>query len=554
MARNSLFLVGVLIIGLLFHTHICVGDSSAHKVYDVCTIGAGAAGSFASAFLKDAGLDVLLIDSFTNIGGHCDTVTDPAKPGVWNEAGVIILLNTTLSNTLGLGPFVIDQVALIKRFAGPDAIVPEPFGNVTSYIADIGRSLFLGAVPPSGPSSAEFIEQLLRYQTIMNTTLRWMDNMLEVPNPIPAELRVSMNQWIVQNNLTALYPLFLGLFYAGFGDLDSLTAFDALIQRSSSNLVYTFDPSSWFSIRNGCQTIYDGIADYLGSQSLLLSATVTSVTRPKSKHSSALVRIQGTRGGVAFQKRCRALFLAVPQTIEKLDPILDLSVFERLVFSTLRTRNVYTGRFSASGGITVATKGYTLTNIDIGDPAGLPQLPNMLGLINPFSTEAPLVHQDYFPDTVTPAFAFSFIQSKLNNLTASGAISNYTGLASWLHEFHPHWSRTFLGSPIAPHNLFDALQSLRKTFYGGAARTAANTHSVINHARLVVDEIIEFLADEDADRRRRIEDASEEMVKRMPVKRSAPIAQVDPVAVSEYLRKVSSGGAIRLAHALRGRY
>ena len=59
-----------------------------------------------------------------SLGGPCDSIR---FPGGWNEAGVVVYPDTVLANALGYGPWEIDMVSYVKRFAGANAVIPQFF-------------------------------------------------------------------------------------------------------------------------------------------------------------------------------------------------------------------------------------------------------------------------------------------------------------------------------------------------------------------------------------------------------------------------------------------
>jgi len=441
---------------------------------------------YAGVSLADAGYtDLLIFDSFNGVGGHCDTVRTATT---WEEAGVIVYPDTALANQLGYGRWNLDVAAIVKRFAGEDAIIDPLLNNVPSYIAWVEQGLLLGGPLPATPPTPEFLEAFARYTEIMSTRLLWLDTLDHVPNPIPQELRVSLSEWIELNNLTAIRETFFATnyFYGGLGNLENITAFDGLLQRSISNLIYGNPqyPRAWFSVKNGCQSVYDGMRAYLGESSFRLGSTIESIRRPNNDRSAAPITIRGKQNGVNFVERCERLIVAIPPTLDNLAP-LELSNQERDLFSSVTYKYYFTGILQAKGG-TLANTGHLLLNIDPTRPGGRPPLPNFLISYRKFDT-GPVVYQSFSERPITDQQMKSTTDALLAKLNQGGIYTNVTSAVQWKHQFNPTWSRDVLSQPIAPHNRLDALNGHLRTFYVGALRSTGSTMVIWHQTKRVID-------------------------------------------------------------------
>lgn len=456
------------------------------RTRDLCVIGGGAAGSAAAVYAADRNKNVVVLERQSNLGGQCDTLS---FPGGWNEAGVGIYPNTTRANELGCGPWTIDMVAYVKRFAGQNSLVPTFFTGLRTFLADYTPGTFLGSAPVPPPPTPSYLATYARYLALMSTTYGWMDTLTSTPDPIPAELRVSLDQWIVDNNFTEIYETFVfSLYTAGFGDFDSLTAFDGLLQRGCTSTLYGV-PDVWFSVDGGCQKVYDGIADYLGPDSLRFRTTIEEVVRPRNptRRNPIIVRGRQTLDNGhtrPFVERCRKLVVTVPPTLDNLS-FMDLTYAERHLFRNVSTRFYYTGRVNITGGIANPPGDFFLINVNVSDSRRLASFPTANVIFRRFG-EGPAVVQAFSSVPTTVEAISAVVQQQLDSMTAGGAFASATDLRLWAHPYNPHWSREALGWSPSPYNLWDDLQGVRGTIYLGSGRYTPNSMGIINIAEVVL--------------------------------------------------------------------
>lgn len=446
------------------------------SIVDFCSIGLGSSGSYSLFRLKQLGYSVIGFDSADFIGGHCNTIRYQSNgQNLWNEAGVVIYPDTALQNTFGYPRYLIDSKALVKLLAGNDSIIPSFFTGIPDYLAIVDIGLFIGPPPVQPPPTAEFNATLQRFRNLMNSTYRFMNTMVDPPITLPVGLNVSMNEWLVTNNFTLITSVFTDrCFYGGFGDFNQLTANDCLLQAAPIDLLYDSDPTSWFSVKNGCKSVYDGISAYLGSESIELNVNIKSVVRGDK------IKIIWERNGIYQTQKCRNLIVAIPQTLDNLK-FMQLDLIEEAVFSSVSTKYLFVGTFNASGGI-LSNLNFSLANIGL---TGLPTLPNLLTNYRKFDV-GPIVQQLFFPNETTLIDAENLAQSKLDNLVISGAYGSIADSDIWLHEYNPHFSREALGFPINPYYALKLIQGNRNTLYAGALPVTANTMPIWNYMENII--------------------------------------------------------------------
>jgi hypothetical protein len=460
------------------------GGATTHprRAHDFCIWGAGAGGMSLAVFLKDRGYDdILVMDRAPIAGGSCNTLR---YPGGWNDVGVQIYPDTAFANGLGFGPWDVDMVSLVKRFAGDDAVIPNYYTDLPFFLGSLATDGPCFPIGPPPPPTPEFLAQLGRFLALMNTTYRWMDTLDAVPDPIPLELTLPMSEWIVANGFELLTPsIFVPpLTLAGYGRLDNITAFDGLMQRTSTDMLYVTDSARWFSVRDGCQSIYEGMAAYLGADALLLNATVASIRRPECRCPHRPIEVRGfAEGSGAFVARCKRLVVAIPPTPANLAP-LDVTRAESALFGSVSWRQYFTGRFDGVGGtLGDAGTGVALANADFADPYGVPAFPAQLNFIRQFGA-GPFGGQTYSDGPLAPARVLTEIfEPALRAAVACGLFDAAGNVSVIPHEFNPHWPAEKMRDPVAPFNQLDALQGERNTWWVGAQRYTANTMGIWNY-------------------------------------------------------------------------
>lgn len=450
---------------------------------DFCIVGGGSAGSISAYWLHNHGYTVRVFERQDFLGGSCNTIR---FPGGWNDAGQSVYADTKLANSLGFGPWQVDMKQIARDLAGSNAITPTIFSTMAEYLADLQAEYFISTpIVPTPPTQA-YNETYARFFQLMNTTYRWMDTMQNPPNPLPPEVtEVSMAEFIALNNLTAIIELFLGqLTGAGWGPLEQITAFDALLQRTCTNLIYG-NPNytlPWFSVYNGCESLYDGILARIGASSVRFNATVSFVNRAPVAGPSAIT-VYGTQNGVPFVDTCSRLIVAIPPTLDQLQ-FMALTPQEYLVFQHVSYRNLFAGYFNAQGGDLGLVPDIVIANLNFSNPPyDEPTYPNVLNAYRLF-TGPMAVQTGYNLQPATDAQAFALTQSIIQGFTGTvggSAAFDYVNLVSlYKHEFNPHFDSGYLSGANSPYYLLNQLQGTLHTDYVGALNTTASSTPIWN--------------------------------------------------------------------------
>lgn len=455
---------------------------------DVCVLGGGAAGMAAAVFAKDRGHSVVVIESADRVGGQCDTIdfTAPA-PGMpsWIDIGVQFFANTTAANEAGLGPWTIDSVGIVQRFAGPGSVYPLDFtvDTTPNYAVNLRQGVSYGLQPPA-PPTPEFLAAYYRLSVII-ASYPWIDR-AEVPSPVPAELLVPFSQFIATHQLGPLVPsLFVPqLSGGGLGAFDKLTTLYALLNLSPTISRIFSVPYAGFVVAGGCRGIYDGMRAYLTADSadnVLVNARTLIAVRPYSPRLPVIVGGTlsapggGNRIAGSFAYRCGKLIVAYAQTEDALKP-LALDAAERRVFKEVRQRYYFTGTIDAAGPV-VDGGAFNMLNIDPTSPFGTPALPAVTQL----TRGLPYGPVQFKATSQEPVSVSAMRQTVIDQLARMPAslLTNATAVDEFLlHAFQPHFTDAELARPGGAYAALEALQGHRKTYYVGALKNFAVTYQL----------------------------------------------------------------------------
>ncbi|AGO85601.1 hypothetical protein psal_cds_1260 [Pandoravirus salinus] len=453
---------------------------------DVCVLGGGAAGMSAAVFAKDRGQSVVVIESGDRVGGQCDTVDFAAPaPGMpsWIDIGVQFFANTTAANEAGLGPWTIDSVGIVQRFAGPGSVYPLDFTTDTTpnYAVNLLQGVSYGFQPPA-PPTPEFLAAYYRLSVII-ASYPWIDR-AEVPSPVPAELLVPFSQFIATHDLGPLVPsLFVPqLSGGGLGAFDKLTTLYALLNLSPTISRIFSVPYAGFVVANGCRGIYDGMRAYLtadDADNVLVNAKTLIAVRPYSPRLPVIVggTLSTPAGGLAgsFAYRCGKLIVAYAQTEPNMKP-LALDAAERRVFKEVRQRYYFTGTIDAAGPV-VDGGAFNMLNIDPTSPFGTPALPAVTQLTRglPYG---PVQFKATSQEPISVPAMRQLVVDQLARMPAS-LLTNATAVDEFLlHAFQPHFTDAELARPGGAYAALEALQGHRKTYYVGALKNFAVTYQL----------------------------------------------------------------------------
>ncbi len=423
----------------------------------------------AAVFLKDAGYSVVVLEAEGAIGGHCNTYYFTADPGQenWLDTGVQVFINSTNANAFGLGPFTLDTVAFVERFAGKGSALPLAGYDINRYAVQLDKAN-AGYYLQNSTSSPDVSFQLA-YLRLINVLANypWL-NTAKVPTPVPPELLVPFSDFIALHQLEPLTAsVFVAvLFNGGLGDFDRLTTLYALLNLSPAITRITSEAGAGFVIKNGCISIYKGIQDYLGDENVITNAQVTSAERP----TSGSVVLRGTvDGSETFTYKCNKLIVSYPQLLDKLAP-LDLDETETAVFQNVRSRYYFAGNVRV-GGPLLDGKNFGLNNVNAN--GSTPALPAVLQIYRAL-TYGPTQMQASSNDAISLDNMRAIVNAQLGRLP-SGLVSSVTLVDLVYHTFQPYFTTDELAKANGSYTALANLQGHRNTYYvGSLARFAAS--------------------------------------------------------------------------------
>eukprot|EP00611_Tribonema_gayanum_P003538 TRINITY_DN12791_c0_g1_i1.p1 TRINITY_DN12791_c0_g1~~TRINITY_DN12791_c0_g1_i1.p1 ORF type:complete len:495 (+),score=142.26 TRINITY_DN12791_c0_g1_i1:3168-4652(+) len=461
---------------------------------DVAVIGGGAAGANAAVFLKDKGLEVCLFEAQKTLGGHCSTVRFTPPAGVSNpqnfvDIGVVVYGNSSYwqSTEPPLGDWTLKTDAHLERFA-PGTIKTFALSGTPSatYRVDLAHPVGLQDATPTAAQQQATGAAFFRFLGYL-ATLPWLETAGSYPDPIPPELLVPFSEFITANGFEALVDtVFAGLLYqGGKGPFDKLTTLYALENLRRGNLLLTATPSGMVATA-GCQKIYDGIQDFLGSR-VYLNAEILSVSRPPKNKNLPSTIIVGVGGeNQARQFKAAKVVISIPQTLDNLKPF-GLDARETAAFENVRVRGYYASAVDIAGG-SLADATFTLVNRDLTDPL-TPVIPGPRTVCAVYR-ELPYGPASCYAASTEPlpsAAAKAFIEAQLANLPPEGvadaSLSEFNS-----HVFQPHFTAEALAASPSPFTVLAQQQGYRNTYYVGALLSFAESAKVMEHAYRVVSE------------------------------------------------------------------
>ena len=345
---------------LLIIIFIIGTNGSNIPVRDVCIVGGGSSGMSMAVLTKDIGYDPIVFERQSTIGGHCDTINftpPPGKTDNWIDIGVQAFINTTLLNVLGYGNWIANTETFIKRFAGNDSLIPINTNTISKFV-DMQRGF---EVTPSFNATA-FQIALGNYYAIL-AQYPWTD-LAQYPQTIPSELLIPFGEFAALHGLEPLAPLIRVFGYGSgldLGNYSNVMALYMLVGMSRTTLnVAIGGPTAAYSVKGGCQQIYNGMRDYLGTQNILTNAQVTSIKRRNNDRPS---QIKGTINGIPFKYKCKKVIAAFSPQLNDIQ-FMNPDSLETSLFKHAKYFYYYTGTAITEGPLAVNTS-YQVGNSDL---------------------------------------------------------------------------------------------------------------------------------------------------------------------------------------------
>jgi hypothetical protein len=409
---------------------------------DVCIIGGGSAGTYTAVRLGDFGKSVVVLEKKDRLGGHAETIVDPAT-GIPVDIGVVVFENN---------PLVTDYFG---RLGAPLISIPLGGGGTTTYVDFRTGKLVPSYVPPTG---AAFGAALGEYLGLLGASFPYLDSGFNLPNPVPQDLIAPFSAFVTKYGLGALVDNAF-LFTEGVGNILEDPAIYVL-KNFSLSVAYAIATGGFMAVPGGTNILYDKAAQYLGSSNLVFGAEVVRVDRS----GRAGIEVDALTPSGLVRVRCQKLVFAAPPTPLNLEPF-DLDGFEADTLGRFKANYYGTALVRLSG----LEPGQTVQNVAANTPYNLAPLPGIYSLA---PTEAPGLwnvkygNSFWLPDDVVKAA----IVGDINRMRERGSVpvhfEEFVAFSS-----HAPFEMMVSGEEIARgfYTNLNALQGRHETYYTSAA-------------------------------------------------------------------------------------
>ncbi|KAI1654623.1 FAD/NAD(P)-binding domain-containing protein [Daldinia decipiens] len=282
---------------------------------DIAIVGGGATGTYAAINLKDQGKSIVVIEKHGALGGHASTYHDPAT-GTPINYGVQLYYD----DQIGRSFFALLNIT-VSRGTFPDSKTPL-------YIDFTDGSPVLNySIPPPGE---DYFQALHKYP--------YLENGLELPDPVPEELLLTWAEYLEQFNLTdeaiATYSR-----PAVSGDITKILALYVFNNLNTVMLEEELEGKIIVNSNSDLAEPYSKALAELGSD-VLLNSVVTGGQRGSKPTDGVRLCVSTPRGN----KRviAKQLVFSAPPVLENLKPF-GLDERETNIISQFEGGCYYTG-------------------------------------------------------------------------------------------------------------------------------------------------------------------------------------------------------------------
>ncbi|KAF2022475.1 hypothetical protein EK21DRAFT_14556, partial [Setomelanomma holmii] len=289
---------------------------------DVAIIGGGSSGTHAAISLKDRGYTSIVIEKKMRIGGHTETFFDPAS-GIPIDYGVVVFHNEDLVKNY----FSRFNIPLTQNIS---ALHSRTFDFKT------GKSLADNSFSPGQVATS-----LQKYAGII---AQWpdLDRGMFLPEPIPADLTMSLGAFAKKHGIEALIPMFSQL-NPGLGDLLSVPMVENM-RVAGLSLIRSLATGFLTAESHANQDLYERAqVELLADNSVLLGSEVILARRREE----GIKLIVGTPEGKKMIVAKR-LLVTIPPKVSIVEGF-DLSRREAAVFSRFVNAGYYTSVVNNTG-------------------------------------------------------------------------------------------------------------------------------------------------------------------------------------------------------------
>lgn len=422
---------------------------------DVAVIGGGSSGTYAAINFRKLGQSVVVVEREDVLGGHTNTYTDPIT-GVTVDYGLQAFLNISVT----LDFFAHFNISLVQYVGSNVSYWPADFITGQPVLFDPGEDLAPWAV------------QLAKYP--------WLDYSWNIPDPVPGDLLLSLNDFITKYNLSDI------AYYLYF----SAEGLSNPLQQLTLNVMKMVDPAFLAEMEGaGLGTanqnngeIFVKALHELGSDALL-SSTITAAKRPYN--SSGVSLVVKTPSGSKLIKASK-LLVSIPPILDNMDPFA-LDTKELDLFSQWHYMGYYTLLLNNTG----LPSGYEWINANASSVTyNIPQLP---GASQITGTRIPGLFYAWYRSPV--ALTQDEVESStIKTIQQLQAAENLTATIPTVVEYRSHTPYKLEVSAQSISNGFygklSGLQGYRNTWYTGAAMVSHNSGLIWNFTATLLPKIM----------------------------------------------------------------
>ena len=406
---------------------------------DVCVIGGGSTGTYASIRLHDSGKSVVIVESKGRLGGHTETYIDPVSH-IPVDIGVQVWHNLTI---------VKDYFARL----GVD-LAPADFGNPTNQYTDFRTATVVGGYTPPNPQAAlgAYGAQIARYP--------YVEAGFNLPDPVPEDLLLPFGDFVKKYPAISDAVSLIFSFAQGLGDfLAQPTLY--VFKNFGLDLLRNLQTGFLTTAKHDNSLLYESATKVLGAANILFNSKVLYMDRDaKAAYQSIIVQTPSGKKLI----RAKKILMTIPPKLENLHGF-DLDVVERNLFAQFQNSAYYTGLLRD----TSLPPTISFTNTAANTPYNLPVLPGAYTL---GPTAAPGLTSVFYgsPRALSEEQVKADIIATVHKLQKSNGVAQ-TEPTFAVFSSHTPFELTVKGEAIKAgfYRKLYALQGRRGMFYTGAA-------------------------------------------------------------------------------------
>ncbi|KAA8651009.1 hypothetical protein EYZ11_004300 [Aspergillus tanneri] len=424
---------------------------------DVCIIGGGSTGTYATINLKDRGQTVVVVEKESVLGGHTNTYTDP-KTGTKIDYGV-----RSYSNYSVVRDF-------FARFDVP----------LTEYTFDAEHQVFVdfqtGQNFPKFNASFDFLAYIAQLAKYPYLSTSW-----SLPDPVPEDLLLPFRDFITKYSLQDI-AFTIWEYSWGCGDiLEQPTVY--ILKAVDQPFVEGLEQGLLTTARLNNHEIYDKALEELGSDALV-SSTVSAAQRTEGEKVKLVVQTPNGKKLVVASK----VVVTMPPKIENMQP-LGLDSQEESIFQQFDNSAWYVFVVTDTG----LPVGYSFQNVRPSSHSTfkIPPLPGMYNL-NPTPVDGIFAGWYGGPNAVSQEDAKSDILRSIAHVRKGLNIFTTDKTRFLACDSHTPFQLTVPADAIRNgfyHDL-EGLQGHRNTWYTGAAFLSHHAGALWNYTHQLLPSIV----------------------------------------------------------------